>query len=114
MTRPQQAPKFDVSKLTDQDINTLIDRIIENLNARDVFMIHRQSDKDTRSDAIHHTLGSRTQQASPGDHTHDGGTSPQLITATISGSRTTPNSGAVLEAVMQALVPLGLVDATTT
>jgi len=39
---------------------------------------HKNSDRDSSPWAIHHTLGPRRNQASPGDHTHDGGTSLEL------------------------------------
>ena len=37
--------------------------------------IHKNSDKDSSQLSQHHTLGPRHNQASPGDHIHDGGTS---------------------------------------
>jgi hypothetical protein len=37
-----------------------------------VNQIHAKSDKDTSSIAQHHTLGPKKNQASPGDHVHDG------------------------------------------
>lgn len=43
-----------------------------------VNQIHHKSDKDTSSVAQHHTLGAKKNQASPGDHTHDGTTSIKL------------------------------------
>ena len=39
---------------------------------------HRQSDVDSNPRAQHHTLGPRRNQASPGNHIHDGTTSPKL------------------------------------
>lgn len=44
-----------------------------------VNQMHYRSDKDTSSVAQHHTLGSKKNQASPGDHTHDGTTSIQYL-----------------------------------
>ena len=38
-------------------------------------LVHNPEDKDGSVYATHHTLGSNANQASPGDHTHDGGTS---------------------------------------
>jgi hypothetical protein len=43
---------------------------------------HRASDVDASSFAQHHTLGPRHNQSSPGDHTHDGRTSPLLPAVT--------------------------------
>ena len=37
--------------------------------------LHSNSDKDLSQLALHHTLGTGHNQASPGDHIHDGGTS---------------------------------------
>lgn len=39
---------------------------------------HRQSDVDSAKTAQHHTLGTNRNQASPGDHIHDGVTSKKL------------------------------------
>lgn len=39
---------------------------------------HRQSDVDSNPWAHHHTLGTRRNQASPGNHIHDGVTSPKI------------------------------------
>lgn len=39
---------------------------------------HRQSDVDSNPRAQHHTLGPRRNQASPGNHIHDGATSPKI------------------------------------
>lgn len=40
--------------------------------------IHSRSDTDTSPRALHHTLGPSHNQASPGDHIHDGSTSRKL------------------------------------
>jgi hypothetical protein len=39
---------------------------------------HSQSDVDSSPRSQHHTLGKRRNQASPGDHIHDGISSPKL------------------------------------
>ena len=39
---------------------------------------HRQSDVDSSPHSQHHTLGTARSQASPGNHIHDGFTSPKL------------------------------------
>lgn len=46
-------------------------------SAREVNTFHAKSDVDTDQRSQHHTLGTRHDQASPGDHTHDGTTSKQ-------------------------------------
>lgn len=48
-------------------------------SASEVADFHTNSDVDVRPEALHHTLGSSGNQASPGDHTHDGGSSPLLL-----------------------------------
>lgn len=72
---------------------------------------HEQSDADTRSEAQHHTLGAKQDQAAPGNHTHDGGTSMPLWGGqTISGSR---GGNMALASVIAMLVQKGATDATT-
>lgn len=78
--------------------------------ARQVAEFHIFSDKDSSADAQHHTLGSGTNQASPGSHNHDGGNSVALLAGyTLSGSKA---SGAALVSVIGALVQLGATDST--
>lgn len=81
------------------------------LPAEQVEAIHQNSDVDLRAEAQHHTLGPSPTQASPGDHMHDGGTSPLLLTGvTLTGSR---GGNAALPSIIQALVKLGATDQTT-
>lgn len=44
----------------------------------DVNQLHLSADTDTGVTAIHHTLGPKAFQASPGNHRHDGKDSVQL------------------------------------
>lgn len=46
--------------------------------AAQVNLYHSQSDVDSSPNAQHHTLGSGRNQSSPGNHIHDGVTSPKL------------------------------------
>lgn len=72
---------------------------------------HENSDVDLRRESQHHTLGAQPNQASPGDHKHDGGDSEKLLTGmTISGSRA---SDAWRLSVNQILVRLGATDSST-
>ena len=48
--------------------------------ADQVNAFHRYSDKDVSPDSDHHTLGTGIEQASPGDHNHDGKNSKGLAT----------------------------------
>jgi hypothetical protein len=47
-------------------------------SAAELWRLHSQSDVDSSSTAQHHTLGTGRNQASPGNHIHDGYTSPKL------------------------------------
>lgn len=82
---------------------------------REVADFHTNDDVDSRTQAHHHTLGSRHEQAAPGDHAHDGGTSTSQIIPlngfNITGSR---SSGAALNSIIAALVQLGAKNSTST
>ena len=72
---------------------------------------HTNSDVDARAEAQHHTLGPGPNQASPGDHTHDGGDSAFILEGeVISGSRA---SDAWRISVNAILVRLGATDNST-
>ena len=47
-------------------------------SSKEVELFHTNSDKDGSPTSIHHTLGNGPNQASPGDHVHDGGTSKEI------------------------------------
>lgn len=49
------------------------------LSAKQVADLHRNSDVDQRLEALHHTLGKEPFKSSPGDHSHDGGSSSSLF-----------------------------------
>jgi anti-sigma factor ChrR (cupin superfamily) len=72
---------------------------------------HTNSDVDSRAEAQHHTLGPNPNQASPGDHTHDGSDSALLLSGqSISGSRATDAWRLSVNAI---LVRLGATDNST-
>ena len=72
---------------------------------------HTNSDSDARAESQHHTLGPSPSQASPGDHTHDGGDSAFILDGeVISGSRA---SDAWRISVNAILVRLGAIDNST-
>lgn len=83
----------------------------------DVLNIHMNSDVDASLFAQHHTLGSTGNQASPGDHKHDGASSNLLFDpnsdiatgdiSTLAGLHTS------MRAVLNALKKIGLSDTTT-
>lgn len=81
-------------------------------SAQDVLNAHKNSDVDNSETSQHHTLGPESYQASPGDHTHDGGNSPLLLSGyTLNGVKANP--GTVLPSIIQCLARLGATDATT-
>jgi len=72
---------------------------------------HTNADTDVRSESLHHTLGPGAGQASPGNHTHNGGDSELLLDGmTVSGSR---GGVSALPSIIAALVRLGLTDQST-
>lgn len=72
---------------------------------------HKRSDVDSSAQAIHHTLGQKSGQASPGDHNHDGANARRILKGTtITGSRA---GGGALISVIDALEKLGATDSTT-
>jgi len=72
---------------------------------------HKNVALDTRPEDKHHTLGLSPNQASPGNHTHNGSDSPLLLDGIVlTGSK---GGNAALLSVISALVRLGARDATT-
>jgi hypothetical protein len=55
------------------------------LTYQEIKELHLNSDADENPLAIHHTLGARPNQASPGDHVHDGKTSKKINFSDIEG-----------------------------
>lgn len=78
---------------------------------KEVARFHTNADTDGSEGSLHHTLGPRKGQASPGDHDHRGGQSVAILSGvTVSGSRA---SDAWRQSVMALLVELGATDNTT-
>lgn len=76
-----------------------------------VQQFHTNADANADTNALHHTLGSQAAQASPGDHTHDGGLSNPLFQGkTISGVR---GSSAYNQSIEALLVALGAGNTAT-
>lgn len=72
---------------------------------------HTNDDVDSNKQAHHHRLGIGANQASPGQHKHDGSDSVLLLEGfTLSGSK---GGNAALASVITALVQLGATDSTT-
>lgn len=81
-------------------------------DAQTVADFHTHADTDAKDTSIHHTLGVGPGQAAPGDHNHDGGDSVLLLEGiTITGSKDNPVT--VFPSIINALVRLGVRDATT-
>lgn len=82
--------------------------------ARQVGEFHTKADTDGSTGAMHHTLGISHNQASPGDHSHDGQTSRLVGSGrkiTITGSR---GGNAALASLIAALKQvMDLTDSTT-
>ena len=77
-----------------------------------VTKFHKNADTDSRAEAIHHTLGNSPTQASPGNHTHDGSSSPLILQGMVlSGAKATPST--MWPSIIAALVRLGAKDSTT-
>lgn len=77
-------------------------------DAQAVADLHTNDDLDSTPSSHHHTLGPGSTQAAPGNHVHDGGTSPLLLTGvTITGSK---SGGTTAASIIAALVKLGATD----
>lgn len=79
--------------------------------ADEVDVFHTLADTDIRPESIHHTLGASNGQASPGDHMHDGGSSPLLFNGEVISGDTQGN--VALKMAIALLVRLGATDETT-
>jgi len=54
-------------------------------SAQEVNDFHLNSDRDSSATASHHTLGTNPNQASPGNHNHDGKNSKRIKFSDIEG-----------------------------
>lgn len=72
-------------------------------NSVEVTKFHTNSDVDTSSISQHHTLGLQHNQASPGDHTHNGANSKRIGKGLDTGFPTIA-AGAYSPAQMQAVI----------
>lgn len=73
------------------------------ISPQEVNILHANSDNDSATTAQHHTLGTGHNQASPGDHKHDGKTSKTLATATLTG-QLTPTTIAQVDAILDQVI----------
>lgn len=87
-------------------------------DSKSVRDFHTNADTDGSPKALHHTLGPTSNQASPGNHTHDGGASAPidattlLVGTTLTGSKTTGDL-TFRNSIVSALIKLGATDATS-
>ena len=83
--------------------------------AQQVATFHEKSDKNASPKALHHDLGPTANQASPGNHSHDGGASAKLTDImsgiTVIGSR--GGNDALASLLTQLATEFGLVNNTT-
>lgn len=105
---PTDDPNYQVGNKTKPAFDRSGSQVAD---AKSVNKFHEKDDVDSSWDAHHHTLGTKHDQASPGDHTHNGLNSLKILKGTtITGSRA---SGAALVSVIAALVKLGATDSTS-
>lgn len=90
-------------------------QLFTQLGTQDILNLHTRSDVDAHPYAQHHTLGTSRNQASPGDHIHDGGSSKLIgngMALSISGAK---GSNAALGSVIAMLKQIiSFTDNTTT
>jgi hypothetical protein len=89
--------------------NTDLSGILSSNNKRqpaekDVNDLHTHSDVDHTGLSQHHTLGPNANQASPGDHSHDGGQSGKVAFTDISYSKPTVSGSRGGNAALQDLL----------
>lgn len=79
---------------------------------RVVQQIHQNDDLDTAKDAHHHSLGIGPNQSAPGNHTHDGSNSSQLMAGiVITGAK--GGNVALTNLIAALATTLGFTDNTT-
>lgn len=92
--------------------NEEVDKAKQILSARAVKEMHKKADTDSSAFAIHHTLGVKHDQASPGDHLHDGINSRLLLEGiTLTGSK--GGNVALANLITILATTFGLTDNTT-
>jgi len=78
----------------------------------EVARFHARSDVDSSQTAQHHTLGVRHDQASPGDHKHEGQGSRLIMEGiTVSGAK--GGNAALADLIAKLSAALGFTDSTT-
>jgi hypothetical protein len=81
-------------------------------SAQAVIKFHQRDDTDSSKTAHHHSLGPSANQAAPGNHNHDGSTSPQLMAGvSITGAKA--GNVALANLITALATALGFTDNTT-
>lgn len=81
-------------------------------SAEEVNKFHRNADTDSSITALHHTLGTRRNQASKGDHIHDGENGLKIMSdVTITGAK--GGNVALANLITALAAALGFTDNTT-
>lgn len=106
---PRDDPQYRVS---DKGYAPPLDKTANKAaDAQTVNKFHEKSDLDSGQEAQHHSLGTKHDQASPGDHTHNGKNSRKVLAGTnLTGAK---GGSVVLTSIVAALVKLGATDSTT-
>ena len=107
---PRDDPQYRVG---DKNYKPKIDRTTPVADPQTVAKFHEKADTDAGADSLHHTLGPRNGQSSPGDHNHNGKNSRKLLAGTTLTGAKTGNPAPALASVIAALVKLGATDSTT-
>lgn len=79
-------------------------------SSNEVARIHTKADTDSSVTSAHHTLGIQHNQASPGDHKHDGKTSKKLgkgFNSSFPTAASATYSQSQIQAIIDALRNLG-------
>src|SRR5258707_6736621 len=74
------------------------------ISPRTVADFHKRSDVDSSQEAQHHSLGVKHDQASSGDHNHNGANSLKILKGTTLTGAKTGNPAPALASVIAALV----------
>lgn len=82
----------------------------QSITPQEVNTFHAKSDRDSSKTAQHHTLGIDANQASPGDHKHDGRSSKLIGTGLDTGFPSTADATynqTQIQSILNALRDLG-------
>lgn len=108
LSDPRDDPNYQVGG---DKFRAQFESVSDAIPAKAVNDFHRKADTDSSQQAIHHTLGTKQDQASPGAHNHNGDNSNLIMKGmTITGAKA---GNAALASVIAQLVKLGATDTST-